>query len=145
MHVPRRAVDMPADDVQKVRVDPKALYYFRYTPLEMIPPRVGAKIHIRQPTILMAVVVPVHPVEIIQITVELVRAGAGDRRPDGLPSVRCVRTEHWHHPEAEPLGFGDQAPKPGLASHPSGDRKSTRLNSSHMSSSYAVFCLKKKK
>src|SRR5690242_9625733 len=26
----------------------------------------------------------------------------------------------------------------------SGDRKSTRLNSSHMSSSYAVFCLKKK-
>src|SRR5690242_18970031 len=26
-----------------------------------------------------------------------------------------------------------------------GDRKSTRLNSSHMSSSYAVFCLKKKR
>src|SRR5690242_21521888 len=26
-----------------------------------------------------------------------------------------------------------------------GDRKSTRLNSSHMSISYAVFCLKKKK
>src|SRR5690348_17660387 len=28
---------------------------------------------------------------------------------------------------------------------PSGDRKSTRLNSSHPSISYAVFCLKKKK
>src|SRR5689334_23779277 len=28
---------------------------------------------------------------------------------------------------------------------PSGDRKSTRLNSSHSSISYAVFCLKKKK
>src|SRR5438477_1480548 len=28
---------------------------------------------------------------------------------------------------------------------PRGDRKSTRLNSSHMSISYAVFCLKKKK
>src|SRR4051812_49944750 len=28
---------------------------------------------------------------------------------------------------------------------PLGDRKSTRLNSSHMSISYAVFCLKKKK
>src|SRR5699024_12744373 len=27
---------------------------------------------------------------------------------------------------------------------PSGDRKSTRLNSSHVSISYAVFCLKKK-
>src|SRR3989442_4638786 len=29
-------------------------------------------------------------------------------------------------------------------SHPSGDRKSTRLNSSHVRISYAVFCLKKK-
>src|SRR5690242_21455677 len=29
--------------------------------------------------------------------------------------------------------------------HRFGDRKSTRLNSSHMSISYAVFCLKKKK
>src|SRR4051812_49996691 len=28
---------------------------------------------------------------------------------------------------------------------PTADRKSTRLNSSHMSISYAVFCLKKKK
>src|SRR5699024_12564335 len=28
---------------------------------------------------------------------------------------------------------------------PPGDRKSTRLNSSHVSISYAVFCLKKKK
>ena len=28
---------------------------------------------------------------------------------------------------------------------PLGDRKSTRLNSSHRSTSYAVFCLKKKK
>src|SRR5688572_31358911 len=30
-------------------------------------------------------------------------------------------------------------------SHPSEDRKSTRLNSSHSQISYAVFCLKKKK
>src|SRR3712207_8141598 len=29
--------------------------------------------------------------------------------------------------------------------HASGDRKSTRLNSSHANISYAVFCLKKKK
>src|SRR5437868_14693841 len=37
----------------------------------------------------------------------------------------------------------------GVAEHgvlaPGGDRKSTRLNSSHVSISYAVFCLKKKK
>src|SRR5690348_18179641 len=33
-----------------------------------------------------------------------------------------------------------------LGQHPArGDRKSTRLNSSHPSISYAVFCLKKKK
>src|SRR6266853_4476006 len=35
---------------------------------------------------------------------------------------------------------------PGAATHArrAGDRKSTRLNSSHSQSSYAVFCLKKK-
>src|SRR5438034_3781585 len=33
----------------------------------------------------------------------------------------------------------------GIVLVPEGDRKSTRLNSSHTVSSYAVFCLKKKK
>src|SRR6266496_5837764 len=32
-----------------------------------------------------------------------------------------------------------------IRSHPHQDRKSTRLNSSHVEISYAVFCLKKKK
>src|SRR3712207_7759003 len=32
-----------------------------------------------------------------------------------------------------------------LHAHAAGDRKSTRLNSSHANISYAVFCLKKKK
>src|SRR5262245_66641341 len=33
----------------------------------------------------------------------------------------------------------------GVGSSGAGDRKSTRLNSSHLGISYAVFCLKKKK
>src|SRR5690242_21118878 len=37
------------------------------------------------------------------------------------------------------------APDPPLLDRADEDRKSTRLNSSHMSISYAVFCLKKKK
>src|SRR5690242_21372097 len=70
------------------------------------------------------------------------RAGAHHRGPPG------------HEPDR--LG---QDPSRGPASSPARsdrrsarwcapvgeDRKSTRLNSSHMSSSYAVFCLKKKK
>src|SRR5436190_23900000 len=36
-------------------------------------------------------------------------------------------------------------PKPIFMDNGSGDRKSTRLNSSHTVISYAVFCLKKKK
>src|SRR5690348_17783537 len=47
-----------------------------------------------------------------------------------------------------PEGFGqpatDDGGSPG-APRPLPDRKSTRLNSSHPSISYAVFCLKKKK
>src|SRR6266516_7296392 len=35
--------------------------------------------------------------------------------------------------------------RPGQDRHARGDRKSTRLNSSHRTISYAVFCLKKKK
>src|SRR5699024_8222640 len=42
------------------------------------------------------------------------------------------------HPFAEAVGED-------LVEHPALDRKSTRLNSSHVSISYAVFCLKKKK
>src|SRR6266576_5988652 len=52
---------------------------------------------------------------------------------DALPTSRratgcCTRQSRW---------------TPGLPRP--GDRKSTRLNSSHVESSYAVFCLKKKK
>src|SRR4051794_41745251 len=47
---------------------------------------------------------------------------------------RCEDEQRDRHPEldAAPRPFGE-------------DRKSTRLNSSHPSISYAVFCLKKKK
>src|SRR6266702_7753033 len=39
--------------------------------------------------------------------------------------------------------FG-RSPKPAAGCSPPEDRKSTRLNSSHVAISYAVFCLKKK-
>src|SRR5690242_21292063 len=42
-------------------------------------------------------------------------------------------------------GSEESGPSVALLRYAPGDRKSTRLNSSHMSISYAVFCLKKKK
>src|SRR2546430_10297297 len=42
-------------------------------------------------------------------------------------------------------GAGCATPVAGRGRDPQGDRKSTRLNSSHSQISYAVFCLKKKK
>src|SRR5690625_6445689 len=42
-------------------------------------------------------------------------------------------------------GYRNQDRRPGPTVHRPGDRKSTRLNSSHVAISYAVFCLKKKK
>src|SRR5439155_16392368 len=49
-----------------------------------------------------------------------------------------------NYPQAVPLGrpLVEQPLPPEV---PPGDRKSTRLNSSHVAISYAVFCLKKKK
>src|SRR2546426_8680357 len=44
------------------------------------------------------------------------------------------------------VGLRDAYPVRGLGGdRPAADRKSTRLNSSHLVISYAVFCLKKKK
>src|SRR5207253_4375059 len=43
------------------------------------------------------------------------------------------------------IAQGNRLARPGEDGRNVGDRKSTRLNSSHVASSYAVFCLKKKK
>src|SRR5438309_5229398 len=53
-----------------------------------------------------------------------------------------ARPERHGPPEAPRADGQDPRPR-GLDDLP-GDRKSTRLNSSHSSISYAVFCLKKK-
>src|SRR5690625_6494976 len=45
----------------------------------------------------------------------------------------------------ELIGLGRDGQRHGQLLEPVGDRKSTRLNSSHVAISYAVFCLKKKK
>src|SRR5438270_6375814 len=63
------------------------------------------------------------------------RCGVRYTAPDGIPNLRLggdARTDAVRR-------FYERAPFPGY-----GDRKSTRLNSSHSQISYAVFCLKKK-
>src|SRR3712207_8041926 len=57
-----------------------------------------------------------------------------------------------HHAEVRPSGDGFEVADLGSTNGTrvngvtvTGDRKSTRLNSSHANISYAVFCLKKKK
>src|SRR4051812_49636863 len=53
---------------------------------------------------------------------------------------------HVHRAEERPRPYaGVREQLHQLVAHVLLDRKSTRLNSSHMSISYAVFCLKKKK
>src|SRR5690625_5416727 len=71
------------------------------------------------------------------------RSGSAERRPRPVlfvipewaaKKVLSARSTFWHSrwSSTEPLGNER-------------DRKSTRLNSSHVAISYAVFCLKKKK
>src|SRR5690606_40220027 len=65
----------------------------------------------------------------------------GDRRD--LPSFPTRRSSDLRRPRTPaPPEFGPRRHQVGPNS---GDRKSTRLNSSHVKISYAVFCLKKKK
>src|SRR5438477_5315899 len=62
-----------------------------------------------------------------------------------------VREANTRRPHRQAGGRGPRDPVPGVRGvelhhrpDTTEDRKSTRLNSSHMSISYAVFCLKKK-
>src|SRR5437773_6871912 len=54
-------------------------------------------------------------------------------QPPARPPARAPSRAHLHHPQPRHRGQDVR------------DRKSTRLNSSHITISYAVFCLKKKK
>src|SRR5574337_1265828 len=55
-----------------------------------------------------------------------------------FPYTTLFRSLRWGTDSQPPSGHGDDTQSDT-------DRKSTRLNSSHHSISYAVFCLKKKK
>src|SRR5207249_8415653 len=57
---------------------------------------------------------------------------------------RLPRLRHAGRADRQ-AGSGHAGEAPVVARGRHGDRKSTRLNSSHVSISYAVFCLKKKK
>src|SRR5690606_42064967 len=77
---------------------------------------------------------------------------AGRRFPGGPPpigprgaAVAQPATRH-HTARSDPAAAAHLEPaRRGRPGDPVGDRKSTRLNSSHVKISYAVFCLKKKK
>src|SRR5690606_40469000 len=70
------------------------------------------------------------------------RPGRRHRRPR-LPVV--VRTDLCFSRGVLHAGLRPLGTPPDSAPRPAADRKSTRLNSSHVKISYAVFCLKKKK
>src|SRR5207253_3690712 len=73
------------------------------------------------------------------------------REPDRANRFGAEPAHHQHRgqPEYRVECKGENyrpRERPHLAAHPfDRDRKSTRLNSSHVAISYAVFCLKKKK
>src|SRR2546430_4439505 len=64
--------------------------------------------------------------------------------PVPAPTELDVRPPHPEH-DANGIEEPRQQCPSSHRSEPLGDRKSTRLNSSHSQISYAVFCLKKKK
>src|SRR5436305_11268177 len=71
-------------------------------------------------------------------TTEIYTLSLHDALPICSPSVRVSDVELKK--KLRPVAF-----RPGDGNEPELDRKSTRLNSSHVRISYAVFCLKKKK
>src|SRR5256885_14817195 len=68
------------------------------------------------------------------------REEVGDELPDQPLPLAELNAKHWAWLSAE-----YHARKHSTTGRVPRDRKSTRLNSSHLVISYAVFCLKKKK
>src|SRR5699024_11339585 len=80
---------------------------------------------------------------------KLTKSGAADMQSlladleeKGDAKSEATRTLNMHLTTLKLFEEKGEAEK--VIKHLNGDRKSTRLNSSHVSSSYAVFCLKKK-
>src|SRR5699024_12640850 len=72
------------------------------------------------------------------------------RRSSDLASSQNIEFDHENHSRVNVVGSSTWTPSCIIPVPPSvrmswcRDRKSTRLNSSHVSTSYAVFCLQKK-
>src|SRR5207248_11168598 len=85
----------------------------------------------------------------------LFRSARHDEAGDALVPLARLADPSEHRVPLGVAGVGDPALLPGddvlvahlayRGAHAGEDRKSTRLNSSHRTISYAVFCLKKKK
>src|SRR5256885_5945673 len=71
-------------------------------------------------------------------TTEIYTLSLHDALPISSQHRGACRARGWRGPD--PRGWAEPSD-----THIPGDRKSTRLNSSHLVISYAVFCLKKKK
>src|SRR5438876_3832619 len=65
--------------------------------------------------------------------------------PGDVRAGQYILSRTWHRFPQGAVHFAVIDPGVGTAPWGKRDRKSTRLNSSHPSISYAVFCLKKKK
>ena len=117
VHVAVGAVHMPADDVEEVCVDMEAVDHVGDAAREMLAPGIGAEVHVGEPAVVVAVVAPVHPVEVVDVTIDLLRHAAGDLRPARQLGVRGVRAIHRHHLESELLSAFDETTETGFTAH----------------------------
>src|SRR5690606_42013506 len=83
------------------------------------------------------------PISIKAAGILVVRQRPHDGRVVTIAGELAPGRQEEARAETDALIFGEQIELVDLALL--GDRKSTRLNSSHVKISYAVFCLKKKK
>src|SRR6185312_13616180 len=83
VHVAIGAVDVTAHDVEKIRVDAVPRYHVGDPAFQMLAPCVGAEVHVREPSVTVTVVVPVDPVQVVDVAVDLPCDRAGNRRPAG--------------------------------------------------------------
>ena len=120
VHVGHGVVDRAPHDVEEVGVGPVAFDRVRDPLRQIAPPGFHSEVHVREPAVLMAIVVPVDPVEIRPVAVDLRRERVGEALEDRLPPVRGVGAEHGHHAKPEVVSSPDETGKARLPAHARG-------------------------
>ena len=117
VHVGFRVVHPAADDIQEIGIDAVPVDDVANSVCEPAPPRLDAEVHVHPKAFLVAVIVPIDPVQAERIAVDARGRSIREAREVRQLPVRRIRAKHRHDAETQPLPLFHEPLEPGFSSH----------------------------